>query len=74
MIILSAAQRVEQCHAVPDYSRSILSLHPHKHAFVCQYWACTGPMLAVLAQYSPVLAHYGMFTGLFPGIYLRLLP
>ena len=35
---------------------------PHKHAVMCQYRACTGPVLAALAQYRPVLAHNGMFN------------
>ena len=26
---------------------------PCKHVISCQYWACTGPMLAASAQYRP---------------------
>ena len=27
--------------------------YPHKYAIMCQYWACTGPMLAASDQYRP---------------------
>ena len=26
---------------------------PHKHAIMCQYWACTGPMLTASDQFRP---------------------
>ena len=35
---------------------------PHKHTIMCQYWDCTGAMLAASAQ-GPVLATDGLFTG-----------
>jgi len=31
---------------------------PHKHAIICQYRACTGPMLATSDQYKPGNGNY----------------
>ena len=41
-----------------------LRLIPAVEADMCQYRACTGPMLTASASTGPVLAHTGMFWGL----------